>query len=522
MTLLKRNLHVNCPERVGEVQLALEEDYNLPETKPDVSTICFEKGEVVIEEVRPVNDAVAVKGRLAFSVLYHTQENGGKLERTEGKIPFDEKIRMEGLGATDAVSVTGAVEDLTVTMINSRKLSVRSVLCLKACSDEMRDEEIPVGIAEEDERLAGAQIQKDSMEFTQLCACKKDLLRVKEELILPSGYPNIGRILWKNVSLGEMNFRLGEEKLYVQGEAKVFVLYEGESGEETPQVYETVTQISSEMACSGCHEGMAVDVRYGIAQWELTPGPDLDGEQRDLSLELTIDLKVCVYSEERLEVMKDAYGVARELKAEKRTANLRELVRSVTGKTKVADHVKLEGEEKALQLVHGDAILGVGDIQARDGGITLRGSLGVKILYVTGDDEKPYGCLNIAIPFEYSMEIPGMRKEDGFEPIQMNVEQLSLTMLDGEEVDVKAILCFSVSVFRDSAVQVMEALNEEPLDREKMASLPGMVAYVVKDGEDLWSIGKRYYVPVQSLMEYNDLTSEAVTPGQKLLIVKES
>lgn len=520
MELLKRNVHLNCPEYQGEIQLALEEDYNLPETKPDVSAICFEKGSVVIEESRPMNDVVAVKGRMVFCVLYYTQENGGRLERTEGKIPFDEKIRVEGLTMTDNVTVAGEVEDLTVAMINSRKLSIRSVLCLRASSEAIRDEEMPTGISEEEERRSGAQLRLDSVDFTQLCLCKKDVLRVKEDLSLPAGYPNIGRILWKNVSLGELNFRLGEEKLYAQGEAKVFLLYESESGEELPQIYETVTQFSSEMACSGCHEGMATDVRYGISQWELLPKPDVDGELRDLGMELTIDLKVCVYSEERMDVMRDAYGVSKEIEAKKRTVDLRELVRGVTGKTKVADHVKLEGGEKAMQLIRGEADLGRGEVQAKDGGITIWGSLGVKILYSTGDDEKPYGCLRTTIPFEYVLEIPGMLKDDAFEPVQMSVEQLNLTMLDGDEVDVKAVLCFSVSVFRDREVQVVESLSEEDLDREKMANLPGMVAYVVKEDDDLWSIGKKYYVPVQSLKEHNDLSNDQLESGQKLLIIK--
>ena len=78
-----------------------------------------------------MNDVVAVKGRMVFCVLYYTQENGGRLERTEGKIPFDEKVRVEGLTMTDNVTVAGEVEDLTVAMINSRKLSIRSVLCFQ-------------------------------------------------------------------------------------------------------------------------------------------------------------------------------------------------------------------------------------------------------------------------------------------------------------------------------------------------------------------------------------------------------
>ena len=503
------------------MQLTLEEDVNLPETKPDVSTICFEKGQVVTEEVRTMADAVAVKGKLVFCILYHTQENGGRLERMEGKIPFEEKLRVEGLAAMSDVTVTGTVDDLTVTMINSRKLSIQSVITLEATADVMKEEELPTGASDEELQGAGAQILTTPVDFTQVCTCKKDVFRIKEDLVLPSGYPNVGRILWKDVSLGEMNFRLGEEKIYAQGEVRVFVLYEGE-GEEATEIFETETTASTEIECSGCREDMALDVRYGIAQWELTPKPDVDGELRELGLEMTMDLKVCAYADEHLDVVKDVYGVKKELRVEERTAGLRQLLRTVTGKTKVADQLPLQEGVSKPQSVHALGEVSLSQVQGGEGTLMLRGSLNVKVLYVTGEEENPYGCLRTVLPFEYVLEIPGMQPEDTPKQIQSKVERLSVAMQGGEGVDVKAILSFSVSVFRSMEVQVADAIGEEPLDQGKRAALPSMVVYVVREGDDLWSIGKRYYVPTERLTSLNGIAEADVTPGQKLLIIKEN
>ena len=53
-----------------------------------------------------------------------------------------------------------------------------------------------------------------------------------------------------------------------------------------------------------------------------------------------------------------------------------------------------------------------------------------------------------------------------------------------------------------------------------MSNLPGMVVYMVKEGDNLWNIGKQYYVPVENLRELNELGSDELKPGQKLLVVK--
>ena len=106
--------------------------------------------------------------------------------------------------------------------------------------------------------------------------------------------------------------------------------------------------------------------------------------------------------------------------------------------------------------------------------------------------------------------------------IRAEVEQLQVTMLDGEEMDVKAVLSFSTVVFKTVTVDLISAINVSELDTGKMSSLPGMVVYMVKEGDNLWNIGKQYYIPVDTLRDLNGLESDELKTGQKLLIVKGS
>ena len=142
-------------------------------------------------------------------------------------------------------------------------------------------------------------------------------------------------------------------------------------------------------------------------------------------------------------------------------------------------------------------------------------------MYITGEDEAPYGSAQAHLPYQYTLEVPDIAPEDMGE-VRAEVEQLQVTMLDGEEMDVKAVLSFSTVVFKTIPVELISAVNVSELDSGKMSSLPGMVVYMVKEGDNLWNIGKKYYVPVDSLRELNGLDSDELKAGQKLLIVKGS
>lgn len=520
MELLKQNIHMERSDREGSAQVALEDDRNLPENKPDINTLCMEKGNVVIEEVRPGTDGVTIKGKLCFSVLYHTLEEGSRLSAFDGKVPFEEKVRVEGMTGTEQVHAAGQVDDLTISIINSRKLSIQGIITLQAAAEELYDQEVPVGVLDEGKEWEKAQVRQIPMEVSQVTVCKRDVMRIKEELTLPGGHPNLGELLWKSVEPGELSFRLGDEKVTLQGECRVFVLYYGENESREIQRFETTVPITQELPCTGCREGSGLDVSCQIGQWELTPRPDLDGEQRVLALEATLDLKLKVFEEKTMNLVTDLYGVTTRIQGEKKKASLQKLLRCVTGRTNVSGRVKIPTGSTVLQLLHSECP--ERDFTARSikDGIALQGNLGLKILYIAGEDDRPYGAIKTFLPFEYTLDIPGMEEGDPLPGIRGNLEHLTVTMLDGEELDVKATLCYTTTALKDQEAEVISKVTCSPLDAEELASLPSMVIYVVKPGDHLWNIGKKYYVPVQKLMELNELQGQDLYPGQKLLIVK--
>lgn len=516
MELIKRNIHMDRIKTEAVTQFALEDDVNIPDSKPDVNTLNLEKGELVIDEIKPGSDSVNVRGYLSYVVLYHTLEDGSSLVVLEGRLPFDEKVNLRGAVPADSVSVEGEVEDLTVNIINSRKLNIQSLVTLTARVEELYDEEAPISVHGEEK----AEYRRMPLDIAQIAICKNDIFRLKEEISLPSNYPNIFQLLWDNVSLGDVEFKVMEEKITLSGDVHVFLLYEGEGEEHPVRSFETTIPFSGVLECHGCREGMLPDIRYRLGQKELTVRPDFDGEERNIGLEMVLDFMMRIYEEEKLEIISDIYGVSNEISTVAHRAELRRLLSRVTGKTKVTDHIHVK-VGNVLQLLHSEGTVALEQQTTVENGILLQGSLNVKIMYITGEDEAPYGCAQAQIPYQYTLEVPDISPEDT-EAVHAEVEQLQVTMLDGEEMDVKAVLCFSTVVFQSIPVELISQVSVAPLDTAKLSSLPGMVIYMVKEGDNLWNIGKKYYMPVDSLRSLNGLESDELKPGQKLLIVKGS
>ena len=97
------------------------------------------------------------------------------------------------------------------------------------------------------------EFRQKTINLASLAIQKKDIFRIREEMELPGGYPNIFEIFWQNCRLGETEFRISEGKLSLQGEIQLFFLYEGE-GENRPVMwYEAVIPFSGVLDLSLIH-----------------------------------------------------------------------------------------------------------------------------------------------------------------------------------------------------------------------------------------------------------------------------
>lgn len=68
---------------------------------------------------------------------------------------------------------------------------------------------------------------------------------------------------------------------------------------------------------------------------------------------------------------------------------------------------------------------------------------------------------------------------------------MSAVMLDQDHVEIKAVIGLNLLAFEQEQIDNITDTCEEPLDMEQLQKRPGLVGYIAKDGDSLWSIAKR-------------------------------
>jgi hypothetical protein len=142
------------------------------------------------------------------------------------------------------------------------------------------------------------------------------------------------------------------------------------------------------------------------------------------------------------------------------------------------------------------------------------------VLYTTSDDTMPLACVENPFPFEHTVEVQNTEIGNDWQVV-LSLDQLMVSMLDERELEMKGALQIQVLFWNPQNLTVVEELEEQPLDMERIKQMPGMVIHVVQPGENLWEIAKTHATTCRLAANLNELKEEEVTPGQKILLVKE-
>lgn len=516
MELIKKYIHMNHEKGKASSQITLDDDFNVPDSKPDVVRLIQDRGEIKIEETNLTPGHIWLKGALKFQVLYRSDQEEQKINSLTGELLFQESLAIDGINEYDTAKIRWQIEDLSVGIINSRKLSVKALVQLSATVEEVVDEEIATDVQREE----GCEVLMKNRTMLQLFHAKKDTYRFKEEIMLPSNKPNIREVLWKSVQLRGVETRMAENQILVKGEALVFVLYLGEEDEERSQWLESALPFSGIVDCSGCQEDMVLDATYDIATVELEPKPDYDGEERILHLELVLEMDIHIYQEEQVQMLEDLYAVNCRLQAEYESAVFENLLLKNFSKCRVADRIGIgENQEGILQLCTSEGAVSIDQAEIVKDGIQVEGTLSVQLLYITSDDKNPLASLKDIIPFHHTIEVPEITPNSRFQ-LEACLEQLTTVMMDSTQVEVKAVIDLNSIVFERNPIQRLVNVSEEPLNLEALQESPGIIGYIGRAGDTLWNIAKENYTTIADIKETNHLTEDQLKDGEKILIIK--
>jgi len=364
--------------------------------------------------------------------------------------------------------------------------------------------------------------QYKDINLTELIVAKKDLLRIKENFHLPAGRANIDQILYSNITLQNVEVRPQERQIMIRGEMCLFVLYREQTEEQRVVYFEGEQPFYSTLECEECGEKQLVQMDMEIQSKEVQVKQDEDGEERGLEAELALNLDFGIYEERTLSYLKDMYSLDKELVLNRTATKYRHLLFQNSFQKRINEQMSLEVPKNPIsQICHSRGCVQVDEMEWREEGIVVEGSIEIKILYLGKQAEWPMGEVRLSVPFSHVMDGVGNKENKSFE-VKPRLEQLGVSLLGPETVEVKLLLTMEVCVYQQMGLEMIDKIEEKEWDAEKFRQMPDMVGYLVQPEDDLWSVAKRFCTTEEAILECNQLKDKRLVSGEKILVIAQN
>lgn len=140
-------------------------------------------------------------------------------------------------------------------------------------------------------------------------------------------------------------------------------------------------------------------------------------------------------------------------------------------------------------------------------------------MYISSEDSNPICCKSAEMDFEHRIDAEGITNDDKYY-VNWWAEQISGNMTGTDEVEIKLTVAMEVMAFREERKALITEIKEESIDLEKVNAAPLMRGYVVQSGDTLWKLAKENFTTIDKIMEVNELKTDHIKKGDRLLLIK--
>jgi len=508
--LIKRPINVYRTVDEQQKEELLETGMIVPDSKPDVLEVLVVDTDVVVKTREKTGRVMEVGGEICYQVLYRADNQEQSLEAINVKSPWSISCNYPAGDDEVYTIVKSSVEHTNIDIVNGRKLSAKSVVKLNIKYIKAKYEEAG-------ESIQGDQIYQraNPQEITMLEDIGEKVVNVAENVDIGENKPVINEIIYSNAALKNVNIG---ENMVLNCMLEVDCLYRTEDNNSRIENVHVNIPVEKSLEVENLNSS-DVSANAFVKSLSLKPDEDIDGLLTRIRIDAEIAVEYRMFSRENAYLVKDAYAMDYDFELEKKPVRLGVEEREIRDNIQVNGNMALDSDgeavEEILSITTKPRILSVENDNAN---IEVNGCLDICVLYCTGMDNRVIRGSNQELPFTHRIPLPD--PEAAYEnDINLSINESSYEIVSDTNVDIKAELEVKALLSKKQEMDLVVGIKDIRTHERK--ENPPLLFYFAQKGDTLWDIAKRYRVPVQKILNDNDMMEE-IEPqeGQKILLIE--
>ncbi|MDO5387603.1 MAG: DUF3794 domain-containing protein [Clostridia bacterium] len=508
--------HITADKIIGseKTQLIQEGEILLTDGKPDIDVILKCEARIIPEESSAEENRLSFRAKLLVNVLYCGKDKS--VHSISSEAPINDFINIENADSGMLTEITPAISNVECRKINDRKTGYKIMFEINGTVTE---------IAEIDAITKIDDIPKEQQHFKNvnisktLCLSRENFT-VNEDISLPATKLPIAEILSVNCNITNAEFKPGEDSVDTSGDISIVVLYTSTEG-GFPELYEFDMPFNVSLEAENTDTDSIIDVTPYIKDCFYSVSEDEKGEPTIINMEVNIGADIHTSAAENYEILDDAYMPGNEINFDSSNLCYSNIVCRNRGQCPVKEIITLDEKcPDMLQIFRATGAVYIDDISIYENKIVVEGAINIDIMYITGNDDMPIAGHSDTLPFTQTIDARGAA--EGMDAkVNANIAHIGFNMLSDRELEVRCALNTNTTVRNKCCIDLITDAEISPIPPDVIDKIPSIVLYIVRKGDTLWKLSKRFNTTVKNIAELNNIENpDLIYPNQKLVIVK--
>lgn len=501
MEITKETLNVNkviCEKRE---MINVQGDMIVPDSKPDILNTISTSGNASIYKKEIMEGKIRLDGNILTYIMYLADGSSDNVRGLNTGLDFSETINIPELQIGMNVEVMPTVKFIECKVINGRKIGIKVTLeiSMKVYSKEA----VNIVTNMNDENI---QVLSQNMKMNSLLGDGSTKAFVKENITIPTT-DNLAEILSAQICLVDKDIKISYNKVLAKSEVEIKMVYLTEDGRictahsRLPLVgFIDMPNIKEENIC---------ETSYMIRNIVIKPNAV---EEHTVYIEMEVEIYCMAYEEKEIKTIQDMYCPGEKMEFDKTIIN------TISNKQCKKNVCNIREKVNVPELENGNIIdVAINPIINKEnkmnGKVMYEGEMEMNFIF-TDNSAVGVNTKKVTVPFEQTVDgIDNVENCRVDTRIDVNSQEFQN---QGGVVAANVDLNFETDTYRNSAIPVIDNISTEELENLEDYSV---IIYVVKSGDTLWKIAKRFGSTMDDIVRVNGIERpDKLNVGEKIYI----
>jgi len=497
----KETLNINKIICEKKEIINIQGDMIVPDAKPDILNTINTSGTACIYKKEVMDGKVRIDGNILTYIMYLADSNTDNIRGLSTNLDFSETINIPEIQMGMSVDVNPTVKFVECKVINGRKIGIKVILEISMKIYLKDTVEIITNLNDEN-----IQVLNQKMKLNTLLGAGETKAFVKENIVIP-GTDNLAEILNAQICLVDKDIKISYNKVLAKSEVEIKIAYLTEDG----RICKTQTRLPlvGFIDMPNIKEENICETSYMIKNIIIKPNSI---EEHSIYIEIEVEILCMTYEEKEIKVIQDMYCPGQKMEFNKKMIN------TITDKQCKRNICNIREKVSIPELEAGTIIdvtinPTINKENKMNGKTMYEGDLELNFIF-TDNSAVGINSKKVTVPFEQTVDDIAENCK-----IDTNIEINSQEFTNQAGVINSNIdLNFETNSYRTAAIPV---INDITTTTQEDLEDYSVIIYVVKPGDTLWKIAKRFGSTVEDIVRVNGIERpDKLNVAEKIYIPK--